>query len=205
MPLLQGRHSLGPPALTRIVRQPGVPGQLRGNNFSLKPAYICSSITSSRSLKPWPFPLPQRRKYWHCHPPPLNSPGIPTSAAQRHGLLPAVKTQKRVSITFTMSQQPPAPCSPKAPQVAKDMLAGLLGAPDTNSCLASLGQRLKSWRETPRATPPSFSPLQVSYLVFPANGLAGVQNNTLAVPRVTPHLHKAMRPRFGAVCIDSLE
>lgn len=128
-----------------IVRHPGVPGQLRDDSLSLEPACISSSITLSRSLS---IPLPQRRKYLYCHPPPLNSPGLPTSAAQSHGLLPAVKTQKRVS-TLTMSQQPSAHCSPKAPQAAKDMLAGLLGVPGTNSCPASLGQRLKSLSEAP--------------------------------------------------------
>lgn len=35
-----------------IVRHPGVPGQLRDYSLSLEPAGICSSITSSRSLKP---------------------------------------------------------------------------------------------------------------------------------------------------------
>lgn len=128
------------------VRHPGVPGQLRDDSLSLKPACICSSVTSSRSLKPRPFPLLPRRKYPHYHPPPLSSPGLPSPAAKSQGLLPAVKTQKRVS-TLTMSQQPPAPCSPKVPQAAKDTPAELLRAPDNNSCSASLGQRLPSPRK----------------------------------------------------------
>lgn len=35
-----------------IVRHPGVPQQLGDDGLSLEPACICSSITSSRSLKP---------------------------------------------------------------------------------------------------------------------------------------------------------